>query len=477
MYDRGRPAEAEAAYRRAIELKPDYAEAHINLGNALKDQGRLAEAEAMYRRAIDLKPDFAKAHSALLLLLNYRPATDPSALYRAHREWRDRYARHLERPARPYDNTRDPERRLRVGYVSPDFRTHSVSFFFEPLLAAHDRAAVELFCYAEVKHPDDTTSRLKTLADYWRSTLGLTDDGVGDLGRADGMDVLVDLAGHTGDNRLLVFARKPAPVQVTWLGYPSTTGLSTIDCRLTDAIADPEEGSGACHSETLVRLPGGFLCYKAPEVAPEVSPLPARTTGFVTFGSFNNSSKVTPEVVAVWARIMRRIPGSHLLLKSRQFADATTRQRYVKLFVGYGIDAPRIRLLPNAPSLEKHLGTYSRVDIALDTFPYNGTTTTCEALWMGVPVITLRGDRHAGRVGASLLARVGLAELIAENEEAYVETAVSLAGDRGRLEALRTGLRARMSASPLCDPAGFARQVEAAYREMWKQWCRKAEAT
>jgi len=281
----------------------------------------------------------------------------------------------------------------------------------------------------------------------------------------------VDLAGHTADNRLLVFARRPAPVQITWLGYPDTTGMPVIDYRLTDEIADPPGEADQYHSETLIRMPDGFLCYGPPEDAPDVSGLPARRTGRITFGSFNNLPKINAKVIALWSRLLQRVPNSVLLLKSKQFADEQVRQRYLGLFAGNGIAAERIRLLPRAVSTAGHLAVYHQVDIGLDPLPYNGTTTSCEALWMGVPVVTLRGSRHAGRVGASILTRIGLAELIAETEAQYEQIGTELAEDLERLEQLRTQLRDRMQGSPLCDSRRFARTMENSFRMLWKKHC------
>jgi predicted O-linked N-acetylglucosamine transferase (SPINDLY family) len=285
--------------------------------------------------------------------------------------------------------------------------------------------------------------------------------------RQDGIDILVDLAGHSGANRLMLFARKPAPVQASWLGYPNTTGIAAIDFRITDAIADPPSAD-ALHSETLVRLADGFLCYQPPGDARSVAPLPAFAAGHVTFGSFNNLAKVTPEVVRRWATILGAVPGSRLMLKSHSFADAGTSDRYGGLFAASGIAAERLDLLPRILATEGHLASYHRIDIALDPFPYNGTTTSCEALWMGVPVVTLAGSRHAGRVGASLMSRLGLDALVAADEAAYVATAARLAGDLPALTALRDGLRERMRRSKLCDAAGFAREMEGAFLRMWQ---------
>jgi predicted O-linked N-acetylglucosamine transferase (SPINDLY family) len=467
----GKIAEAKAAYRKTLELRPDYAEALNNLGFALKDQGRLAEAMAAYRKALEVKPDFAEAQSNLILIMNYDARISQKDIFAESRCWDETHAALHSRQERTHANNRDPDRRLRVGYVSPDFREHSVSYFADPLIAGHDRRSFEVFCYAQVAMPDDKTSRFRDLADGWRSMVGATEAAGAERIREDGIDILVDLAGHTAKNRLLVFAERPAPVQVTWLGYPNTTGLSAMDYRLTDEIADPEGTADTLYTETLVRLPNGFLCFAPAADAPEIGELPALTSDHVTFGSFNNLSKVTPEVVETWARILEHVPRSRLLIKSRSLADGETRNRYLEMFVRRGIDTGRVELCSWIASKAGHLGAYDRVDIGLDPFPYNGTTTTCEALWMGVPVVTLRGDRHSSRVGASLLTRVGLPDLIAEAEAAYVETAAGLADDLDRLSELRRGLRDRVRDSPLCNGRGFAREIEAAYREMWRRWC------
>ena len=391
-------------------------------------------------------------------------------LLAAHREWDERYGRQAPRPT-AYANVRDVGRRLKIGYLSPDFRQHSVAYFIEPLLKAHDRQAVEVFCYAEVMRPDTVTAHLQGLADHWLMTVGLSDDELAERIGTDGIDILVDLAGHTANNRLRVFARKPAPVQVTWLGYPNTTGLEAIDYRLVDAMTDPAGEADAWASETLVRLEGGFHCYSGLKGAPEPGVPPCLSAGTVTFGSFNNPAKVSAATFDAWAKLLCRLPQARLLLKGKPFADAGTRALFLARLGKRGVAAERVELMAWLPDAAAHLAVYHRVDIALDPFPYNGTTTTCEALWMGVPVVTLRGDRHAGRVGASLLSQIGLPDLIANSVEEYVEIAVALASDPARLMDLRRSLRARIAASPLCDGRAFARKIEAAFRTMWQHWC------
>ena len=470
----GHSDEALAHCHHALRLDPNDVSAHNNLGMVLKDMGRLDEAIEAYRNALTLKPSFSEAHSNLIFTMNFHSRFTAESILAESRHWDEIHALPHAIRARPHANTPDPERRLRIGYVSPDFRCHSVSYFIESLLAAHDRNAVEVFCYAEVARPDEVTTRLRALADGWRWTFGTSDEALAEHIREDGIDILIDLAGHTSSNRLLTFAQRPAPVQATWLGYPNTTGLTAMDYRLTDAIVDPEGTADAVHSEKLVRLPKSFLCYVPPADAPEIADLPAAANGYITFGSFNNLAKVTPDVVEVWATILHHTPGSRILLKSRLFAQHELRKRYKEMFVAHGVDIECIELVPDIPSVSGHLAAYAGVDIGLDPFPYNGTTTTCEALWMGVPMITLSGDRHAARVGLGLLTSMGMPELAAATQEAYIRTAVDLAGDLDRLLALRESLRTRMRNSPLCDAKAFAHDIEAAYRDMWRPWCARS---
>lgn len=467
----GRLEEGADFYRRALEADPSIPEAHVNLANILNVQGRFDEAIASYRRALDLKPGLSQAHSNLLFCLHYQPGLDPAALYAEHREFNQHHAKPLAREIQPHTNSRNPERRLRIGYVSADFKQHSVAYFLEPVLAARDREHFSVYCYSGVAKPDAVTARLQAQADVWRNTVGMQDQTLTQMIRADEIDILVDLSGHTSGNRLPVFATKPAPIQITWLGYPDTTGLDTIDYRFTDALTDPPGAADQLHSEKLVRLAQGFLCFQPAPDSPPVGDLPATSAHRVTFASFNNLPKITPEVVAVWARILQKIPAAHLLLKSKPLGTPAIRDRYLGLFAEHGIGPERLTLAGKIPEVAGHLALYNQVDIALDPFPYNGTTTTCEALWMGVPVVTLAGDHHCARVGANLLARIGLEELVAESADAYVQKAVAMAQDLPRLAQLRAELRGRMQHSPLCDAMGFTRTLEAAYRDMWRNWC------
>jgi predicted O-linked N-acetylglucosamine transferase (SPINDLY family) len=466
----GELQEAIVASREAIRVAPDHAPAHAGLGAALSDQANLDEAFAAYREAIRLKPDFVQASSALLACMNYSERVSPAALFEAHRSWHERYGRLARRPL-AYANDRSEGRRLKVGYVSPDFRGHSVAQFLEPLLQNHDRSQIEIFCYAEVSAPDGWTKRFEELADHWVATTAMSDDALAGRIRGDRIDILVDLAGHTSKNRLMVFARKPAPLQITWLGYPNSTGLEEIDYRLVDATTDPPGEADALASEILVRLPGCFLCYGGPAAAPVPTPPPCLATGGVTFGSFNNPAKLSGATLDAWARLLNRLPQARLLLKGKSFGDAATRDLYLDRLSQRGVAAARVELIAQLPESNAHLALYNRIDIALDPFPYNGTTTTCEALWMGVPVVALRGDRHAGRVSASLLTAIGMEDLVADSVEGYGEIAVALAGDPARLRELRQSLRPHMVASQLCDATGFSRKIEHTYRTIWRRWC------
>ncbi|HED13857.1 MAG TPA: tetratricopeptide repeat protein [Gammaproteobacteria bacterium] len=471
---KGELAEAEILLRRATDLRPNDPEIHNNLGTVLKDQGRLDEAQASLRQALALKGDFTKAHSNLVFYQTFRAGVTADDLQRVHCRWDDVHAAGFRSRWGNYSNTRDPERRLRVGYLSPDFREHSVAYFFAPLLENHDPASVEVFLYSDATVTDETTRRLYGLATQWRDTNGLSDSRLADQIRADRIDILVDLAGHTANNRLLVFARRPAPIQFTYLGYPGTTGLSAIQYRITDRWADPPGTTDQYCPEELVRLPGGFLCYEPPEDAPlPATTSPVEKTGYVTFGSFNNRAKITDGVLAAWGSILQSVPGSRLLLKCRSFADDKTCQSCLAFFRARNIDTDRVQLLGPLASRVEHLATYHQIDIGLDTFPYNGTTTTCEALWMGVPVITLSGNTHASRVGSSILHALGLESLITDSLESYLSKARELAHDQARISELHAGLRERLLQSPLGDGPRIARSMEQVFRDGWQRWCSK----
>ena len=465
------PHRAESACRRAIELNPKLANAHANLANALMRQARVDEAIAALRTAIGLNPNLRVAHENLLVAMNYRPTHTPHDVYAEHVAWAQRHANHLGDDAPPHANDRDESRRLRIGYVSPDFRRHSVAFFIGPLLAAHDREQVEIFCYSDVEQPDDTTARIQQLAEHWRDCRSIADDRLAQIVRDDRIDILIDLAGHTAGNRLLAFARRPAPVQVTYLGYPNTTGMAAMDYRITDALADPPGLTDAFHTVQLIRLPRSAWCYRPPAEAPRVADAPPSVSaGHVTFGSFNKLAKISPSCLDAWAELLRMTPGSRMIIKSTALGDATLRQRLATEFAARHVAAGRVDILGPIAATFEHLAMYARVDVALDTFPYHGTTTTCDALWMGVPVVTLAGQTHVSRVGVSLLHAVGLDDLVAQTPQQYVEAASQLAGDALKLRQLRSDLRGRMKSSPLMDASSLAREIESAMRLAWQRW-------
>jgi protein O-GlcNAc transferase len=500
LKETGRTQEAERSLRRAIELRPGYAEAHANLGIVMRALGRLQEAEQCARRAIALKQDFAEAHNDLGVALfglgrleeaerSYRQALslDPALLvaqgnlvylmnclsgrsleeiYFEHRE----FAQLISPPDEPapHANAPDPRRRLRIGYVSADFRQHSVAFFIEPVLAQHDRECVEVFCYYNLGRADEVTERLRRLAQHWRDVRGMDEEALAKCVREDGIDILVDLGGFTANNRLPLFARKPAPVQVTWLGYLNTTGLDAMDYRISDAQANPPGPLDRVHSERIVRMPDSQWCYLPPADAPEVGPAPFVKAGKITFASFSIPAKLDGTAVAAWGELLGRVPGSRLIVATNGLSDVPA--QFTERLVQQGIPRERLRVVGSQP-FDAYLAMHNEVDIVLDSFPFTGGTTSCHALWMGVPVVSLAGETSTSRGGASLLHAVGLEVLLARNAREYVDIAAALAGDTARLAALRAGLRERMRASALMDAPRFTRNLEAAYRDMWRTWC------
>lgn len=458
-----RLAEAGKQYRRAIELQPDDACAYSNLAWITALEGKIDEAVELFYTALKLQPDFRIAASNLLFTLNYSDSCTPEQV-------RDEHFRLAEIYNVPVPQNlirqRRPEEKIRIGYVSGDFRTHSVAFFFEPVLQNHNRDNFEIFCYDMVSIPDETTGRLMNLGCEWRTIYGLSDSKVAEMIAADGIDILVDLAGHTEGNRLGVFALRPAPVQVTWLGYPNTTGLNQMDFRLTDSLADPTGMTDHLYSETLVRLPRSFICYAPPISAPAVA---ARPEGPITFCCFNNFPKISDTTINLWARVLKSVPGSLISLKNGSLRDEGVREQLIARFAAHGIDRSRLILAARSMTSEEHLQRYGTCHIALDTYPYNGTTTTCEALWMGLPVVTLAGPCHAARVGGSILENSGMSELIALNADQFVDIAVSLAQDPDRLLKYRHSLRGQLSRSPLADAISFTDELEQAYRRMLEQ--------
>ncbi len=462
---------AIAAYRQALAVNPNDTEVHNNLGLALQEQGQLDAAVASYRQALALKSSYPEVHSNLIFCMNHHHGLDASAIAEEARRWNTQHAEPLGPMIQPHPNDRTPDRRLRIGYVSPDFREHAVSRFMLPLLAHHDPRNVETYAYAQVSVPDAVTARLQGYTSHWHSIVGLTDQQVAELIRRHQIDILVDLACHTAGNRLLVFAHKPAPVQVTYLGYPGTTGLSAIDYRLSDPYLDPTGIDESVYSEKTYRLPHTFWCYDPPASSDlPVNGLPVHSNGHITFGCLNNFCKVTAPTLTMWAALLLAVPEAELLVHA---AEGSHRQRTADQLARLGVDPFRISFAANVP-LSEYMQLYHQIDIALDPFPYGGGTTTCDALWMGVPVISCAGTTAVSRAGSSLLSNVGLPELIAQTPDEYVRIAAELANDLPRLAELRAALRQRMQASPLMDAPRFARDIEAAYRAMWHQWCKSS---
>ena len=461
----GRTEEAVASFRQALALQPSLAAARNNLGTALMAQGLAAEAAAEYRRALDLQTGYLLARSNLLMALQYDPEISPDALFEEHKI----YGKMAGSAAARHENARDPGRRLRLGYVSPDLRRHPVGYFLAPVLAHHDRANFDVACYYGFGQEDDVTQALKRDAGTWRSTLGLGDKALAARIREDGIDILVDLAGHTANNRLPVFALRPAPVQTSWAGYVGTTGLETMDYLVTDRWESPPGGESYA-VEKLARLPDGYVCYAPPDYAPAVGPLPAGETGAITFGCFNNLAKINARVIALWAEVLRALPEARLVLKNKELREGSARRRLHEAFAAKGVNGKRVVLEGPSPHREL-LARYNGIDIALDPFPYSGGLTTLEALWMGVPVVTRGGATFAARHSLSHLNAAGLGTLVAADEGGYVAGALALARDRERLGALRRGMRARLKDSPVTQAERFTRNLETAFRAMWKDWC------
>jgi protein O-GlcNAc transferase len=497
--------EAMESFKRAIELKPDFAEAYGNLANALKDEGRVAEAIGVYDRALAVNPYHSTIASNRVYALHFHPDYDAPAILREHREWNRLYAQKISAyPA--HANDRDANRPLRVGYVSADFRTHPVGRFLLPLFRHHDPRQVDIFCYSNVTAPDAMTDQLRRYAREWKSIVAISDESAAEMIYRDQIDILVDLAMHAAGNRMLLFARKPAPMQVTYLAYCSTTGLEAMDYRLTDPHIDPPGEGDENFSEKSVRLAHTYWCYEPPQgdgnryYAPSPSPgtpgegwgegssnfsaqelsymvagmpepgdLPASAAGRITFGSLNNFCKVSEPALRAWAEILRGVPRSRLMLHAK---EGSHRNEVLRLLAEYSVETERVEFIGVQASAD-YFRSYRDIDIALDPFPCAGGTTTCDALWMGVPVVTLAGRTAVGRTGVSILSVIGLPELIASDVAQYVRIAIELAEDFPRLEKLRAGLRELMLRSPLCDAGGFARDVEAAYRQMWRDWCQR----
>ena len=504
LQDQQQFPEAVAAYHQALKLRPAYAEACNNLGHTLRKQGKLDEALAAFRKAMTINPDspdalagiaitlrdLGQAEDALapfrhyleraphdqalfsgyLLSLEYLAEPQPQTVFDEHVRWAKRYADPEKVPAAAHTNDRTPTRRLRIGYISPDFRQHAMAFFIEDLLVRHDPAQFEIFCYSTNLFTDVVTERFKQYAHHWRDVALLKDPQIAEQIRSDQIDILVDLAGHTAGNRLLALATRPAPVQATYLGYIDTTGMSQIDYRLVDEHTDPPGTTEHLHTETLMRLPRTFACYRPHADMGDVSPLPALTNNHITFGAFSVAAKMNAPLVSTWAAILARVPNSRLLLAGNGLLNASVQERIAAMMAAAGVAPHRLEFHGSRP-LPEYFASHHEVDILLDPFPVAGHTITCNALWMGVPVISLAGTKYASRLGVSVLTNMNLTDLLAKTREEYIEKAITLASDLPRLQQLRSNLRDRMRNSPIMDAPAFVKNIEAAYRQMWQTWC------
>jgi protein O-GlcNAc transferase len=469
----GLPESAEQCievYQRALAAQPNLAAAHYNLGNALRKLGRVGEAVDQYRQALAIKREPATAAN-LLYTIHFHDDYGPIEIAREHADWNRAWVQPLAHLRAIHSNDRTPDRVLRIGYVSPDFRDHPIGRFILPLLSKHNRELFKIYCYSDVRRETELTQSIKTHAEVWRDSSNHSDADLADQIRRDGIDILVDLTMHMEGSRMLAFARKPAPVQVTYLAYCSTTGSETIDYRLTDSLFDPPDLGDGHYPEKPVRL-NSYWCYAPPLEAPAVGPSPASITGHITFGCLNNVSKVSPRAIDTWARLLHEVPGSRLTLHT---LAGMHHHSLIDRFVRDGIERDRIELI-GFLSTRDYLNLYNRIDIALDPFPYPGGTTTLDALWMGVPVVSLAGRTSVSRGGLSILANLGCNQWVAGNTHQYISIAKSLAGDLPMLSRMRSELRARLQASILMDASAFARDVEGLYRQMWHTWCTKTFA-
>jgi predicted O-linked N-acetylglucosamine transferase (SPINDLY family) len=462
----GRVDEAIASYNRALELDPDNADILNNLGLTLQDQGRLDESIPLMRHALKLKPDHLGAQNNLLFGFNYHPDASAEDVFRVYQDYDSRRGMPLRSTWRPHNNDKNPARRLKIGYLSPDFRQHATRNFLEPLLGWHDKSMVEVYAYAELTKEDDVSIRYRSYVDHWIPTKGMSDEALAQRIRDDGIDILVELAGHTASNRLPVFARKPAPVSLSWLGYGYTTGLSAIDYYLTDAVCAPL-GSEALFAEQPWRLENPPYAYRPTVGMGGVGSLPAQKCGYITFGTLTRSIRINHRTIRVWSDILKAVPNSRLVIDSRNFKDPLMQERMAARFMEQGISRERLAIGFNSPPWD----TLRSIDIGLDCFPHNSGTTLFETLYMGIPYITLAGRPSVGLLGSCILQGVGHPEWIAESEDDYVVKAVKLADDWSYLASIRAQLRTEMENSPIRDEAGFARKVENAYRQMWQRWC------
>ena len=469
----GKLIEAKSELEGALQRFPNHLLMHMNLGTVCKDMGNNTEALAHFRHVFEQSDAYPYAHSNYLFTMHYEPTVSPEDIAAASRKFGERYAP-VDKQYQTFPNDRNPARRLRIGYVSGDFHAHPVHVYIEPVLASHDKQAVEVFCYHNGVKNDEVTARLKSHADHWRSIQAMSDDDVCELIRNDAIDILIDLSGHTASHRLLVFGRKPSPIQATWIGYFNTTGIAAMDYIITDRYLLPPEEE-YLYTEKPLRLPSNGACYKLPKFACDVTPLPALTNGFVTFGCFTARAKVTPEVLELWVDILKRIPTSRLVLKNKSFDESSIQDEQRAFFTTRGIAAERLRFEGQTAMID-YMRAYNAIDMCLDPFPYNAATTTLDALWMGVPMITLKGDRLVAHIGESMLAAVGLHEFVAGTKEEYIEKAIYYAEQLERLQNIRRTLRPTLEATPMTNPKEFTQGLETALRMAWKQWCEKDES-
>ena len=466
---------------KAIELNPHDPHAYNQLGSYLMNAGDPVAACRAYRKILDKDiKNYPSVYSNWVFTQHYIDDISPQELFENHRSWQKCYETRWETLDKmEFENVPNPQKRLRIGFTSSDFRKHSVFNFLYGLFDSYDRENFEFICFStlEPASEDVASEIIKTQVDHWQVIHGLTSLEMQRIVIEQDIDLLIDLAGHTGDNSLPLYLRRAAPVQITWLGYPDTTGLDSMDHRIVDSVTDPEPWADELASEHLYRLPLPFLCYSPYKDWSQVEPKPQIQPDKIVFGTFNEAPKFSPSVVKLWCEILRRVPQAELVIKCRPFGEEKTRDFVMGQLKTYGIEENRVKLLGFVQNQANHLATYNLMDVALDPFPYNGTTTSCEALWMGVPMITREGDRHCARVGMSLLQAIGLDDWIAYSDEEYVNKAVEIANNREELIETKRTLRDRMKASPLCDQVGFARKFEAALREMWSSWCKEKSVT
>jgi predicted O-linked N-acetylglucosamine transferase (SPINDLY family) len=474
LRDLNRLEEAEAMYRQAIQLKPGFTDPYMNLGILHERAGRVEEAENAYRRVLEMDPDASIAHSCAIFMMDLLARNDVRVQQQERRQWYERHAKRYASELRDHDNNPDPARRLRIGYVSADFRRHAAAYVFGPLVRGHDRRDFEVICYSSVQREDEITAALRRAADGWRPVTWMSDAALAEQIRRDRIDILVDLSGHSAGNRLLVFARKPAPVQVTAWGHPTGTGLATIDCFFADPVALPAAQRGY-FAEQIFDLPC-ILCYEPPAYLPAVPPLPALAAGRVTFGSTNRLEKITDEVLRHWGRILSAVPDARLLMKDAGLSDPAVRSWTLERLARAGIAAERVRLEGSSSEHVEHLKIFGQMDIGLNPFPKGGEISTAEALWMGVPVVTLPGETIPSRMAASIMTAIGMPEWIARSSDEYVDIAVACSRDLASLARVRENLRGQLARSAFGDMARYTAAVESAYRSLWQRWCDKKAA-